>query len=57
MDTKGQHDDEQLDETLEETFPASDAPSNTVETGIRTETPFRLRSSTCLTIGRSAASN
>jgi uncharacterized protein len=26
--------DAQLDETLEETFPASDAPSNTVETGI-----------------------
>lgn len=24
-----------LDETLEETFPASDAPANTVETGIR----------------------
>jgi predicted GNAT family acetyltransferase len=27
--------DEALDETLEETFPASDAPANTVETGIR----------------------
>jgi hypothetical protein len=27
--------DEKLDETLEETFPASDAPANTVETGIR----------------------
>lgn len=27
-------DDEDLDETLEETFPASDAPANTVETGI-----------------------
>jgi uncharacterized protein len=26
--------DAQLDETLEETFPASDVPSNTVETGI-----------------------
>ena len=25
----------ELDETLEETFPASDAPANTVETGIR----------------------
>jgi predicted GNAT family acetyltransferase len=24
-----------LDETLEETFPASDAPANTVETGVR----------------------
>ena len=26
--------DDKLDETLEETFPASDAPANTVETGI-----------------------
>jgi uncharacterized protein len=31
-----QHDDEKLDESLDETFPASDAPANTVETGIRT---------------------
>jgi uncharacterized protein len=28
-----------LDETLEGTFPASDAPANTVEVGIRVETP------------------
>ena len=28
-----------LDETLEETFPASDPPANTVETGIRAGTP------------------
>src|SRR5690242_14267571 len=28
-------DDRALDETLEETFPASDAPANTVETGIQ----------------------
>ena len=27
--------DRALDETLEETFPASDAPANTVETGMR----------------------
>jgi uncharacterized protein len=27
--------DKQLDETLEETFPASDAPANTPETGIQ----------------------
>ena len=27
--------DRALDETLEETFPASDAPANTVETGTR----------------------
>ena len=26
--------DDKLDESLEETFPASDAPANTVETGI-----------------------
>jgi hypothetical protein len=31
--------DEALDETLEETFPASDAPANTGETGIRVGTP------------------
>jgi predicted GNAT family acetyltransferase len=31
-----QHDEEKLDEGLDETFPASDAPANTVETGIRT---------------------
>jgi hypothetical protein len=28
-------DDERLDETISETFPASDAPANTVETGIQ----------------------
>jgi hypothetical protein len=28
-------DDEHLDEALEETFPASDPPANTVETGIQ----------------------
>ena len=27
--------DDDLDETIEETFPASDAPGNTPETGIR----------------------
>lgn len=27
--------DRKIDEALEETFPASDAPANTVETGIR----------------------
>jgi len=31
-----QRTDAKLDETIEETFPASDAPANTVETGIRT---------------------
>jgi predicted GNAT family acetyltransferase len=31
----GGDDDRDLDETLEETFPASDAPANTTETGIR----------------------
>jgi predicted GNAT family acetyltransferase len=35
--------DSKLDEALEETFPASDPPANTVETGIRTggEAPSR----------------
>ena len=28
-------DDDKLDETLRQTFPASDAPANTVETGIQ----------------------
>jgi predicted GNAT family acetyltransferase len=32
------HETEKLDETLDETFPASDAPANTVETGIRIAT-------------------
>ena len=40
MDTNSQHDDEKLDESLDETFPASDAPSNTVETGTRTGKPI-----------------
>ena len=35
--------DRKLDETLEETFPASDAPANTVETGTRVgPTPLSL---------------
>ena len=36
MDKPTQRTDAKLDETIEETFPASDAPANTVETGIRT---------------------
>jgi uncharacterized protein len=35
MNSSGQHDEDKLDETLDETFPASDAPGNTVEMGIR----------------------
>lgn len=35
----GMPDDRKLDETIEETFPASDAPANTVETGIRAGAP------------------
>ena len=31
----GHQDDRYLDEILDETFPASDPPANTVETGIR----------------------
>ena len=34
-----QNRDDDLDETLEETFPASDAPANTIETGIRPAAP------------------
>jgi predicted GNAT family acetyltransferase len=34
MDNPHGHQDEQLDEALDETFPASDPPANTVETGI-----------------------
>jgi predicted GNAT family acetyltransferase len=38
--------DSKLDEALEETFPASDPPANTVETGIRTgEAPASARGS------------
>jgi len=33
----GSRDDRDLDETIEESFPASDAPANTVETGIRVD--------------------
>ena len=35
MDADNRSDDSKVDEALEETFPASDAPANTVETGIR----------------------
>ena len=35
MDADNRVDDRKVDEALEETFPASDAPANTVETGIR----------------------
>ena len=35
MEESRSADDRKLDETLEETFPASDAPANTVETGLR----------------------
>jgi hypothetical protein len=31
-----------LDETLEETFPASDAPANTPETGIRIDADHEI---------------
>lgn len=34
-DNEKTHEDVKLDEALEETFPASDPPANTVDTGIR----------------------
>jgi len=39
MDAEKRFDDSKVDEALEETFPASDAPSNTGETGIRVGIP------------------
>ena len=39
MEAHNRFDDSKVDEALEETFPASDAPANTVETGIRIGTP------------------
>ena len=44
MNPDYQHDDEKLDEGLDESFPASDAPANTVETGIRAGEPPRAPS-------------
>jgi predicted GNAT family acetyltransferase len=40
MDADSRFDDSKVDEALEETFPASDPPANTVETGIRIGTPL-----------------
>jgi predicted GNAT family acetyltransferase len=40
MDGDNRVDDAKVDEALEETFPASDAPANTGETGIRIATPY-----------------
>ena len=39
MGADNRWDDSKVDEALEETFPASDAPANTVETGIRIGNP------------------
>jgi uncharacterized protein len=39
MSANNRWNDSKVDEALEETFPASDAPANTVETGIRIGTP------------------
>jgi uncharacterized protein len=45
MDDRSPDSNGKLDETIEETFPASDPPANTIETGIRigpVELPDRL---------------
>ena len=39
-DKTNDHVEQLLDETLEQTFPASDAPANTIETGIRIGAPM-----------------
>jgi uncharacterized protein len=39
LNESNRHREDLLDETLEATFPASDAPSNTVQTGIRVGEP------------------
>jgi predicted GNAT family acetyltransferase len=39
MDVDNRTDDSKVDEASEESFPASDAPANTGETGIRIATP------------------
>jgi hypothetical protein len=41
MNTKAR-DEERIDETLEESFPASDPPANTVETGIALDVESEL---------------
>ena len=40
MGANSRWDDSKVDEALEQTFPASDAPANTVETGIRIAIPL-----------------
>jgi|SRR5215510_16205885 len=40
MGTNNRWDDSKVDEALEQTFPASDPPANTVETGIRITIPL-----------------
>src|SRR5262245_30315052 len=46
--------EKQLEETLEETFPASDAPANTLEMGIRVNAGLQSRSGLVVSDNRDA---
>ncbi|HEU5258275.1 MAG TPA: GNAT family N-acetyltransferase [Vicinamibacterales bacterium] len=49
MGANNRWDDSKVDEALEQTFPASDPPANTVETGIRITIPLEIDVDTSVT--------
>ena len=49
MGANNRWDDSKVDEALEQTFPASDPPANTVETGIRITIPLETDVDTSVT--------